>query len=88
MYQAEIRIRYSSSSFAKSVRNALSPDDKVEGGAVKVSSNVKGRTLRVQVGDADRFETLQATVQDIFRCVQAAETSLAKLSSVRSKCIP
>jgi len=84
MYQAEIRIRYASSSFAESVRNALSPDDKAAGGAVKVSSNVRGRTLHVQVRGADRFETLQATLQDIFRCIHAAEASLAKLGFVRS----
>jgi len=84
MYRADIRIRYSSISFAESVKNALSPDDKVAGGIVKVSSNVKGKTLCVQVRGADRFETLQATLQDIFRCIHAAETSLAKLGCVRS----
>ena len=84
MYQAEIRIRYSSSSLAESVKIALSPDDKTAGGEVKVSSDVRGRTLRVRVIGASRFETLQATLQDIFRCIHAAETSLAKLGSVRS----
>jgi tRNA threonylcarbamoyladenosine modification (KEOPS) complex Pcc1 subunit len=84
MYQAEIRIRYSSSSIAESVRNALSPDDKAGDGAVKVSSNVRGRTLRVRVTNADRFETLQATLQDMFRCIHAAETSLARLGGIRS----
>jgi tRNA threonylcarbamoyladenosine modification (KEOPS) complex Pcc1 subunit len=82
MYQAEIKIRYLSSSFAESVKNALSPDDKVAGGVVKVSSQVRGRILCVRVRGADRFETLQATLQDIFRCIHAAETSLAKLSGV------
>ena len=84
MYQAEIRIRYSSSSLAESVKIALSPDDKTAGGEVKVSSDVRGRTLRVRVTGVSRFETLQATLQDIFRCIHAAETSLAKLGSVRS----
>jgi len=84
MYQAEIRIRYSSSSLAESVKIALSPDDKTVGGEVKVSSDVRGQTLRVRVSGASRFETLQATLQDIFRCIHAAETSLAKLGSVRS----
>jgi tRNA threonylcarbamoyladenosine modification (KEOPS) complex Pcc1 subunit len=79
MYQTEIRIRYPSSSFARSVKNALSPDDKVTGGAVRISSNTKGKILCVRVAGADRVETLQATLQDIFRCIHAAETSLVKL---------
>jgi tRNA threonylcarbamoyladenosine modification (KEOPS) complex Pcc1 subunit len=79
MYKAEIRIRYPSPSFAKSVRDALSPDDKMGGGTVRVSSNARGQILRVRVGGANRIETLQATVQDIFRCINAAETSLMQL---------
>ena len=84
MYQAEIRIRYSSNSLAKSVNNALSPDNKVVGGTVKISSTIRGRTLTVRVRDADRFETLQATLQDLFRCIHAAEASLEKLRSIRT----
>jgi len=79
MYQTEIRIRYPSSSIARSVRNALSPDDRVAAGAVRVSSHARGQVLCVRVAGADRVETLQATVQDIFRCIHAAETSLMKL---------
>jgi deoxycytidylate deaminase len=37
--------------------------------------------LRVRVVGAHRIETLQATLQDIFRCIHAAETSLIKLAS-------
>jgi len=81
MYGTEIRICYSSSSFAKSVRDALSPDDRATSGTVHVASTVKGPTLCVRVSGADRVETLQATVQDIFRCIHAAETSLMKLAN-------
>jgi hypothetical protein len=84
MYKAEIRIRYPSSSFADSVKDALSPDDKVAGGTVSVSSKAKGQVLRVRVVGADRIETLQATVQDIFRCINAAETSLMQLVNNQS----
>jgi len=79
MYKAEIVIRYPSPSFARSVRDALSPDDKVAGGTTGVSSNARGPILHVRVVSADRIETLQATVQDIFRCINAAETSLTQL---------
>ena len=79
MYQAELKIRYSSKSIAESVRSALSPDDKASTGIVRVASRVAGKTLTVQVHGADRFETLQATINDIFRCIHAAEASLQKL---------
>lgn len=88
MFQAVVKIRYSSSALAEGVRDALSPDDKETGGKVRVSSNVKGRTLSVRVTGVDRFETLQVTLQDIFRCIHAAETSLAKLRNVRSASMP
>ena len=81
MYKTEIRIHYTSSSFARSVRNALSADDEVTGGTVRVSSTARGRVLRVRVEGAYRIETLQAMLQDIFRCIHAAETSLIKLAS-------
>jgi tRNA threonylcarbamoyladenosine modification (KEOPS) complex Pcc1 subunit len=79
MYKAEIRIRYSSSSIARSIKDALSPDDRATTGTVRVLTTVRGRTLFVLIADTDRVETLQATIQDIFRCVHAAETSLTKL---------
>ena len=79
MYRAELKIRYSTKSVAESVRNALSPDDKASTGTVRVSSRVAGKTLTVRVHGADRFETLQATIHDIFRCIHAAEASLQKL---------
>jgi len=84
MYQAEIRIRYPSTSFAESVKGALSPDDKAASGSVEVSSTVSGKILTVQVMGANRFETLHATLQDIFRCIHAAEASLMKLGSAGS----
>jgi hypothetical protein len=82
MYNTKIRIRYASSSFAKSLQNALSADDEVTGGTIRVASTARGRILHVRVEGAYRIETLQATLQDIFRCIHAAETSLIKLVSV------
>ncbi|HXX72589.1 MAG TPA: KEOPS complex subunit Pcc1 [Candidatus Acidoferrales bacterium] len=79
MYQAELKIRYSKKLMAESVRNALSPDDKASTGTMRVSSRVTGKTLTVQVHGVDRFESLQATIHDIFRCIHAAEASLQKL---------
>ena len=79
MYEAEIRIHYESSSFARAVRNALSPDDKVPDSQMIVSTKALGQILSIQVKSCEKIETMQMTVQDIFRCIQATETSLKKI---------
>jgi tRNA threonylcarbamoyladenosine modification (KEOPS) complex Pcc1 subunit len=80
MYRTEITIRYASPCFARSVRDALSPDDSSSGEVVKVVTSVRGKILHVRIVGAHRVETLQATVQDVFRCIHAAETSLGKIA--------
>jgi len=85
MYEAEITIRYPTSAFARSVRDALHPDDKVAGGSTKIASKARGRTLSVRIENAERVESMQATVEDIFRCIHAAETSLTKLGREKSR---
>jgi len=79
MYEAEIRIHYKTSSFARAVSNALSPDDKVPNSQMVVSTNAHGQILSVQVKGCEKIETMQLTVQDIFRCIQATEASLKKI---------
>jgi hypothetical protein len=80
MYETEIRIRYASPSFARAVKNALSPDDKVSNSQMIVSTKTHGQILTVQVKRCMKIETLQLTVQDVFRCIQATETSLKKIA--------
>ncbi len=79
--EAEIILQYPSTRFARSVEEALSPDNKPGVLQMQISATATGKTLRVLVKNCDRIETLQATLQDIFRCVRAAETSLTKLAT-------
>lgn len=79
MYKAEIKIRYASDELARSIRDSLEPDNDSKSGHARVSSHAEGRVLRVRVVGVERVETLQATVEDIFRCIHAAEASLTKL---------
>jgi tRNA threonylcarbamoyladenosine modification (KEOPS) complex Pcc1 subunit len=83
MYEAEIRIRYPTKALAKSVKNALSPDDKASSGKMSVSTDAKGRILLVHVNGCERIETLQSTIQDIFRCLHASESSLGSIAMRR-----
>jgi len=83
MLEAEISLRYPSAVFAKSVMKGILPDNKLPGRRMQVYASVSGKTLKVRVRHCERVETLQATVQDIFRCIRAAESSLMNLSASR-----
>jgi len=85
MYETEIRIRYPSPSFARAVKNALSPDDKIPNTQMIVSTKAHGQILSVQVKGCGKIETMQLTVQDIFRCIQATEASLKKIAKSESQ---
>jgi hypothetical protein len=60
---------------------AFAPDNQVKGSEVKIQASVSGKRLRVLIRGCERVETLEATVQDIFRCIRAAELSLSATSS-------
>jgi len=80
MFEAEITIRYTSHAFANSVVKALSPDNIMPNGKIRIVSRAAGPVLHVRVERCKRIESLQATIQDVFRCLHAAESSLARLS--------
>jgi hypothetical protein len=80
MFEAEISIRYPSHAFANSVMKALAPDNLTLGGEMRIISSAKGMILRVRVEGCERIESLQATIQDVFRCLHAAESSLARIA--------
>ena len=83
--EAEISIQYQSALFAKSVMKGILPENKLPNRRMQLHASVRGKTLKVIVKRCERIETLQATVQDIFRCLRAAESSLMKLSPSRSQ---
>jgi len=76
--ETEITLKYPSTRFAKSVMQALTPDNTVKGDGMRITATTRGRTLKVAVKNCERIETLRLTVQDIFRCIRAAESSLGK----------
>lgn len=77
--EAEITINYSRPRFAESVMHALVPDNRMKTGEMRITATVHGRTLKITIKGCRRIETLQATIQDIFRCVRAAESSIEKI---------
>jgi len=77
--EAEITLEYRSALFAESVKNAMNPDNKVAGEGMVITARRRGRIVDISIKGCDRVETLQAMLQDIFRCLRAAESSLSRL---------
>jgi tRNA threonylcarbamoyladenosine modification (KEOPS) complex Pcc1 subunit len=81
--EAELSIEYPTPEFAESIKKALEPDNKLSRHEMRISTSVRGKRLNVRIDRCKKIETLEATVQDVFRCIRAAEESLAKVSSNR-----
>jgi tRNA threonylcarbamoyladenosine modification (KEOPS) complex Pcc1 subunit len=79
--EAELSLEYPTPEFAKSIMKAIEPDNKLADRALRIEAKVRGRILIVNIEGCKRIETLEATVQDIFRCIRAAENSLEKATS-------
>jgi len=79
--EAELSLEYPTPEFADSIMKALEPDNKLATQEMRISTSVRGKRLKVHIDCCKRIETLEATVQDVFRCIRAAEESLAKASS-------
>ena len=81
--EAELSLEYPTPEFAESIMKALEPDNKLNTREMRIFASVRGKRLNIRVDGCKRIETLEATVQDVFRCIRAAEEALAKASSNR-----
>ena len=79
MLTVEIVLNYPSIRFARCVMDALRPDNRLSKGKgqMRISTHVRGRTLHITISRCARVESMQSTLQDMFRCVKAAEESMA-----------
>jgi len=85
MLEAEIYIQYGSPRLARAVTSAILPDNKPMSRKLRISTSVAGSKLKIYVGGCSRIETLQATIQDLFRCIHAAEGSYSVTKRRRRK---
>ena len=82
MIAAEILLEYPSVQVARSILDALDPDNRAgKDKNNQIIARLRGRKLQVQITKCPRIETMQASLQDILRCVKAAEQSIAMLDS-------
>ncbi len=78
MMAAKISLDYNSLSLAQTVKDALEPDNHmIESQGMQITAQLRGRSLNIAVSRCPKVETLQATLDDIFRCVKAAEETIS-----------
>lgn len=76
---ADIVIRYDGEEKARSIRDAISPDNVEAPPGVGIDVEVVGSTLRLRVECSRGIPTLIATVDDILSCIQASETTIEEI---------
>jgi len=78
MMTAEMSLDYPSLLLARTVKDALGPDNRmVDSQGMQITANLRGRTLKIAIIRCPRIETLQVTLHDIFRCIRAAEETIS-----------
>ena len=73
---ASISIMYRDADAARSIMEAVSPDNVIAPPGVTVEAQTEGRLLRLTVSCAGGVKSLVATVDDLLSCVQAAERAI------------
>ena len=73
--ESRIEINFSSSETAKAVLQALSPDNKDVPNGIDIQTMVERLKLTVLV-KTNNVGSMVATLEDLFQCIQAAETTL------------
>ncbi len=73
--ESRIEINFSSSETAKAVLQALSPDNKDVPNGIDIQTMGEQQRLTVLV-KTNNVGSMVATLEDIFQCIQAAETTL------------
>jgi hypothetical protein len=77
--KAEIKIFYKNKNYAKAVAEALQPDNLSAPSKIKVKTiNVKNIVFS-KVKCKGKIESFIETIDDLLRCIQAAENTLKKL---------
>jgi tRNA threonylcarbamoyladenosine modification (KEOPS) complex Pcc1 subunit len=77
MLTARIVLEYPSVSFARCVMRALEPDNFLNSARMQITVRVKGKKLYLTICQCPTVETMQATLEDVFRCVTVAKESMS-----------
>lgn len=74
-----IDIIYEDSKTARSIMEAISPDNLDAPEGVDINAKVDGNTLKISISCSRDIGSLLSTVDDLLSCVQAAERAIDKI---------
>ncbi len=84
-FSVEILVELENSKFASTLSKALEPDNKKVPPHVKVKVENIENILKIESNVEGRLESLQATLDDLVICFQAAYQSLFKILEDRQR---
>ncbi len=79
IFSAEISIEMEDAKLARALSIALQPDNRTAPPNVRLKTESLDNILRVEASVGNRPETLQATLDDLILCLQAAYLSLHRI---------
>jgi len=74
-----IDIHYEDSKTARSIMEAISPDNLDAPEGIDVATKVDGDILKISISCSRDIGSLLSTVDDLLSCVQAAESAIDKI---------
>ena len=74
-----IDIHYEDSKTARSIMEAISPDNLDAPEGIDVATKVDGDILKISISCSRDIGSLISTVDDLLSCVQAAERAIGKI---------
>lgn len=74
-----IDIHYEDSKTARSIMEAISPDNLDAPEGIDVTTKVDGDILKISISCSRDIGSLLSTVDDLLSCVQAAESAIDKI---------
>jgi len=77
--KAEIKIFYKNKKYAEAVAKAIQPDNFSAPPEIKVKTINDGKMVFSKVKCKAKIESFIETIDDLLRCIQAAENALKKL---------
>jgi len=78
-FEARLRLTYQDERVAKAIYDSVRPDNIFLPRGLKIRGSLKGSYVEFKVICQKSLESLQATLDDLLACIQAAERALGAL---------
>jgi len=78
-FEAELKLAYPDERIAKAVYDAIRPDNVFLPRGLEIEGAVRASSIELKIVCRKSLESLQATLDDLLACVQAAERALKAL---------